>query len=139
MGQVMIVERPDLDGSRVVEAGSPNVWLIFHGRRHRIPSPEVYENLFSETDALITVEAVDIIARGPDLSDGAMLIRAVDGTSIYFLTAAYEGGVRRHHIPNYESFLEFGFDMSKVREFPVLLVDALSTGRDITGAHAPGR
>jgi hypothetical protein len=135
----MITERPDLDGSRLIELGKPDVWLVFQGRRHRVPSPQVYENLFSETDNLVTVTDLDAIARGPELSPDAMLIRADGGTSIYLLTAAYEGGVRRHFIPNYESFVEFSFDLSKVRDFPPLLIDALPTGRDITGAHSPGR
>lgn len=69
-------ERPDLEGARLQEPGSHNVWLVFHGRRQRIESSEVYDSLFNEIDNIVKYEDSSQILTGPELNDGTCLIRA---------------------------------------------------------------
>jgi hypothetical protein len=129
----MSVERPDLDGLRLFKPASPHVWLMFHGRRHRVGSPAVYDALWSEIDGLVNFDDLDEIAQGPDLPDGTCLIRA-EGTVFIHLLTLQDGQVRRLFIPTLESLQGFGFDTWKVRDLPPLVVQALPAGPDITAA-----
>lgn len=126
--------RPDLDGLRLIEPGTPDVWLIFRGERHRITSSAVYDSLFSEVEGLVPYEGVDGIQLGPELGEGTCLIRAEGALSIYLLTRTEGGQVERLFIPTYESLLDFGFDEGKVRSVSPLVIDGLEEGMELTSA-----
>ena len=130
----MLFERPDLDGKSLITPGRPDTWIVFHGKRHRIPSTMVFDALFSNIEHLASIEEVDEIALGPDLSEGACLIRETGTLAIYLLTGLPEGGVSRHFVPTYESLVDFSFDESKVVMLPKLVMDALPLGRELTSA-----
>lgn len=129
-----VSSRPDLDGLRLNESGTSDVWLVFGGERHRVTSPEVYDALFSGVDKLVTFEGVDEVVQGAELGEGTCLIRAEGGLGIHLLARAADGRVRRHHIPTFESFLDFGFDEARVREFPPLLIEGVEAGPELTSA-----
>lgn len=126
----MIVERPDLNGLRLVEPGGSEIWLVFHGRRHRVPNA-VHAALFMDADFTV-FGGVEQIERGPDLIESSILIRGGDPNGpFYLLTAAYEGGVRRHLIANHSVLAAFGFNPSKATELPEAVLGALPAGRDL--------
>jgi hypothetical protein len=131
----MITERPDLNGARLVVSGASEVWLVFHGRRHLAPTAEVISRLFRSTD-LTVVAGVDDIARGPDLHPDALLIRDGETGALYLLTAAYEGGVRKHLIPGEPDLALFDFDPAQALVLPTLVVSALPAGRDIAAPES---
>jgi hypothetical protein len=133
----MVIERPDLDGLRLHQPGRPDVWLMFHGRRHRVASSGVYDALWSEVAGLVTSHDIDSIALGDDLAEGTCLIRADDTVFIHLLTVI-GGEVRRCFIPNYESLVDFAFDEAKVINVPPLLLQGVAAGRDITSAASRG-
>jgi hypothetical protein len=126
------IERPDLNGRRLVSRESPEVWLVFHGRRHLIPDAEVHGRLFASTDLTVTGEIEGVI-RGPDIHPDAVLICAGADGPAYLLTAAYEGGVRKHLIPDDQAMELFEFDRSKALVVPPLVLGAIPAGRDLTG------
>ena len=130
----LILDRPDLDGLRLTQAGQPDVWLVFHGRRRRIVSTAVYDSLFGEVTRLVNTPDVEHITRGPDLDEGTCLIRADGDLAIHLLTRTADGAVRRHFVPTYESLLDFGFDETRVRQIPSLLVEGLAAGADLVSA-----
>jgi len=130
----LIVDRPDLDGLRLIQEGQPDVWLVFHGQRHRIVSTTVYDTLFGEVTRLVNTPDVEHVTRGPDLAEGACLIRPDGDLVIYLLTRGADGAVRKHFIPTYESLVDFGFDETKVRQVPSLLVEGLTAGADLVSA-----
>ena len=129
----MILERGDLDGLRLVQAGGPDVWLVFHGVRHRIPSPAVYDALFRDTSGLVAYANVDEVRLGDEMAEGSCLIRADHSLPIFLLTAS-PAGPRRHLILSYETFVDFGFDEAKVRSLPVLALEAITQGADLVSA-----
>lgn len=133
----MVIERPDLDGMRLHQPNTADVWLIFHGRRHRVASTAVYDALWSEIAGLVTSHDIDSIALGDDLSEGSCLVRADETVFIHLLTVI-GGEVRRCFIPNYESLLDFGFDEAKVRNVPPLMLQGVPVGRDLTSAASRG-
>lgn len=114
--------RDDLDGLRLVEPGKPDVWLMFHGRRHRVASPAVYQSLFAEAEALVHSDEIPSIAMGPELNDGTCLIRAQDTTGIFLITGRYPK-VAKHYIPSFESFTDFGFSLAAVKDVPPILLE----------------
>jgi hypothetical protein len=128
----MLVERSDLDGSRLIQPGKPDVWLMFHGRRHRVVSPTVYDNLWSEVEGLTPREDIPDIAMGPELNEGTCLIRAEGTLPIYLLTGF--PAVRRLFVPTYETLLAFGFDEARVKTVPPLVMEAVSPGPDLEAA-----
>lgn len=130
----MILDRPDLDGLRLIEEGRPDVWLMYHGKRHRIASPAVYDSLFSEVSGLVTYPDVSSITLGPDVIEGSCLIRADETVFVHLLTASDSGEVRRHWVPTYESLLDFGFAEAKVRDIPHLAMELLPKGADLVSA-----
>jgi hypothetical protein len=105
---------------------------MFHGKRHKIASPRVYESLFKDSEGLVLEPNPESIAEGPLLVDGTCLIRAEGSTSIYLVTAGESGIIRRHLIVNWESMLDFRFDESKTITVPSLLVEGLAWGRDLS-------
>jgi hypothetical protein len=123
--------RPDLDGMRLHKPDSPDVWLVFHGRRHRVASPAVYDALWSEIDRLVQFEEADSVELGEELVDGTCLVRAEGTLPIYLLTVM-GGEVRRFFIPTYEALLAYGFDEGKVRELPHLVLRAIPSGDELT-------
>ena len=131
----MAVERPDLDGFRLFRPGSPDVWLVFHGRRHRVASSAVYDALWSEIDGLVNFDALEEVAIGPELAGGTCLIRA-EGTVFIHLLTTQDGEIRRLFVPTFESLQGFGFDEGRVRDLPALAVQGIPAGEDLTAASA---
>lgn len=132
----MILPRPDLDGLRLMEPEKPDVWLIFRGERHRIVSGSVYDSLFGEVEAIRLHTDVDAITAGPELVEGTCLVRADGGLAIYLVARTERGAVQKHHIPDYETFLDFGFDEAKVRSIPPMVLQGLEEGLEIRSAPA---
>jgi len=104
---------------------------MFFGVRHHIASPATFEALFPDTGGLVTIKSVEHIQCGPELNDGTCLIRADGDTGIYLVTGFPETEIRKHHIPSFEIFVNFGFDESKVRQVPALVLAAIPPGRDL--------
>ena len=126
----MALVRTDLDGSRLYVPGKPEVWLVFHGLRHHVTSPQVYEALFIGVEGHTSVETVDDIKRGFDLNEGTCLVRG-DGAdeATYLVTGFPTSEARKHHVSSWETFLSFGFDERLVRTTPWLVLSTVPTGR----------
>ena len=123
--------RPDLDGLFARDASDDIVWLVFHGKRHRIASSEVMQALFDSGPE----KSFDLtpIKEGKPLDFGTCLARSGPSSSI-FLVRENSVGVEKNLIPSYENFLEFGFSLQKVIWIPEAVLDLVSLGRDLTGA-----
>jgi hypothetical protein len=129
----MYTTRTDLDGMRLVEPGKPDVWLMFHGKRHRVVSAEVYDALFSDVEALIFNDDVQSITMGPELAPGTCLVRP-KGLSSIFLVTGRGSLVEKYYIPTYESFITFGFNMDTVVDVPPILLDAVALSGELTSS-----
>lgn len=128
-----MIERPDLDGCRLQKPGEPDVWLMLQGRRHRIANPSTYSSLFGKTDGLMIVDYIDSLKIGPDIQEGTFLARPDGSLDIYLIMRTSPDSLRRHHIPNWETFCEFEFDQTKLQDVPPALLKALPSGGDILG------
>ena len=126
--------RPDLDGLRLVDPGSPDVWLMFGGARHRVTSSAVFDALFYEVERLVPHYGVNRIAIGPELGEGTCLIRADGSISVYLLARASNGRVQKHFVPTHESMLDFGFNESAIRAVSPLVIEALPDGVQLISA-----
>lgn len=129
----MVAERPDLDGFRLMEVGKDDVWLVFHGRRHRIASPLVYDSLFSGVDSILFSADVEAIPEGPALEDGTCLVRP-DGAPDIYLAAGDGDHARLFHVSSYETLLDFAFDEPKVQTVPRLIIEATPIGEPLQSA-----
>ncbi|CAO4177949.1 hypothetical protein [Methylorubrum extorquens] len=127
-----MILRHDLDGVRLSDPDSPNVWVIYGGRRHRIESSNVYDALFSEVDRIILSHEIDEIEMGPELNDGTCLVRARGTLPVYLVTGFPHA--KRHFIPTLETVLAFGFDLTKAHDIPAIVIDSIPMGEDLESA-----
>ncbi len=104
---------------------------MYHGMRHHVENPTVYDSLFSSDSPLTQIDTVDVILRGSDLNDGSCLIRGEGSTDIFLLTGFPGTGVMRYLIRTFETFVAFGFDEHLVREIPDLVLQGIRAGRPI--------
>lgn len=127
-----MILRHDLDGARLSDPDSSNVWVVYGGRRHRIESSDVYDALFSEVDRLILSHEIREIEMGPELNDGTCLIRACGTLPVYLITGFPHA--KRHLIPTFETALAFGFDLTKTHDIPAIVIDSIPMGEDLESA-----
>jgi hypothetical protein len=132
MGRIGVTETADeLDGGRLIVPGQPEVWLVYFGVRHYITSPATLDALFSDPGGFVTIGSIDHIERGADLNAGTCLVRADGDPEIFLVTGYPDSEVRRHPIVSFETFVHFGFDESKIREVPALVLAAIPSGREL--------
>lgn len=129
-------ERPDLDGLRLYSPEDDKVWLMIHGCRQLIASARVYENLFHETENLYACDDIVNIKEGVPLNEDTCLIRGEGRHEIYLVAGASPLSIRKYHIPNFETFIDYGFDETKVRQVPSIVVDGLPEGKPLTSSTA---
>lgn len=133
----MYTLRDDLDGLRLAAPDSPDVWLVFGGRRHRVVSPTVYQALFAGPDELIFREDIPSITMGPELNEGTCLVRPIGSHAIFLVTG--RAPPRRYHIPTYESFTDFGFNERAVIDVPGLILEVVELGGELTSTFDRAR
>ena len=127
--------RPDLDGERLVDLATSQIWVMFHGERHLVASDDVYNNLFSERERLVTAVDVNTVERGADLEAGTCIVRPEGSGNIYLVTGS-GGDVRRHYVTSFECLCDFGFDIGKTRNVPEILVRTVREGEALTSASS---
>jgi hypothetical protein len=133
------IRRDDLTGKRLQCSGAPTVWLIIDGERRLIPNAHVYDQLFgSNVEDVVPFERIEEIQAGPDLIAETRLIQDESDARIYLVTGPNSSSVRRHHIESYETFVAFGFEMSRVVSAPRLLLDRLEIGGPLRSGWADG-
>ena len=120
----------ELEGRRVRERGSHMVWFVMGGQRRYIPSPVVYNALFSGLD-VIDRDDLARLPRGPDLSEGACLVQGDESVGIYLVTSALQTGACRHLVSDLATFEDFGFNGGSVRRVPELLIQGLPWGLEL--------
>ncbi len=128
-----MLQRPDLDGLRLKQEGRPDVWLTFNGRVHRIANPLTSLSLFKGAENIAVSDEIEFIAVGPTLEDGTSLVQGLDGGAIYLLVNR-AGGPQLCPISSWESFLDFGFDETKVHKVPQPLLECITRGCELTSA-----
>lgn len=121
----------NMDGLRLRQPGRDDVWVIFHGLRHRVADPETYSALFAD-ERVVERHEIQTIAQGPDLHPGSCLARPSGSSSIYLVFGWPH--LTRYFIPTLESFAEFGFNMALVIDVPPILLDAIPVGPELEGA-----
>lgn len=115
--------RTDLNGLRVKRPDRPEIYLVDRGYRRWIPNPETYDNLFKDWNGIIADLDIDQIDRGPDITSGALLIKAHGEPEVYLLDRGH-----KRHIVNPVVMDRYHFDWNKIKEYPPVTVDAIPTG-----------
>ncbi len=104
-----------VDGALLKTPDSFKVYVIIQGKKKWIPTPEVFETLGYKWGSITIVDA-NTIKSLPDFEDN--LIRANNTIQVYLVV----NGVR-HHIPNPEIFLDYGFKWDEVKDVPQAAID----------------
>lgn len=124
--------RPDLDGCQLREPDSTDLWIVLHGRRHRVPA-SASAALFRDELGVEVLDDLPLVVAGLDLGAETCLVRADDDLTIYLLVVLGDQ-VERHPIGNWESFCDFRFAESLVRRVPRAVLGCVPLGPAITSA-----
>lgn len=98
------------DSTLLKTADSPKVYVIIQGKKKWISTPEVFETLGYKWTA-ITITDSNTLKSIVDFEDN--LIRAIGDYKVYMVV----NGIR-HHVPNPEIFLDYGFAWEDVKDVP---------------------
>ncbi|MEH3116213.1 MAG: hypothetical protein PGN25_00925 [Methylorubrum populi] len=118
----------ELDGQHLRAPGTGDVWLVFHGLRHRVVTPLA----LLENDHATEYADLETIAVGPELSPEARLLRPAGLPYVYLVFGAPK--TIRCLVATLETFLEFRFSASRVVDVPPIVLDAIPVGPELQGA-----
>lgn len=122
---------PELNGFllRMSDKTTDPMYLVVNGYRRLVPDDATSNNLF--TNPTITKEPLlNLIAKGPDLTKGAMLIKTKGGgDGRWFLLTDQ----RKMWIVNINVFDRYQFDRNKVKELDKIVIDSIVEGDNIVG------
>jgi hypothetical protein len=119
--------RTELNGVRVKAPNNPMVYLVDQGYKRWIPNPSTYNNLFRDWTTIVVDIDVDAIPTGAQISDGAILARAVNTAPVYLI----DQGVKRW-IVSPAAMDKYDFDWGKIKVVDSVVIDALPRGPDIS-------
>jgi hypothetical protein len=86
------IPRPDLSGARLKSPTNPDVYLVDpEGYLRLIPDPDTYNNLFRDWNGITESTDLNEIARGSDITDGAVLAKASNSDPVYLIS----NGIKR--------------------------------------------
>jgi hypothetical protein len=88
--------RPDLDGLRIRMPGDDTVWVIDRGKKRGIPSPAVYNGLFSTWENIHLDLDVASIETGDVIPETAILFKCTDSPKVFLLDGISPNQTKRH-------------------------------------------
>jgi hypothetical protein len=122
--------RPDLAGSllRDPNPNLPGVYLIDDdGIRRLVPDPATLNNLFTDSNHIIPTIDLNTIDEGSHLTSGAILARGINTNGIFLITNG-----QKRLVTSPQAMDKFHFAFNKVKEVPVVLLDSIPEGPDIS-------
>ena len=119
---------PELNGYLLKLPNTDPIYLILDGYRCHVPDFPTFQNLFRDGAAVFQEPLLNVVAQGPALSQGALLVRSdvTKDAKVYLLS----NGVKRW-IPNPEIFNLYQFNASRIVSLPVIVINSIPTGPDI--------
>ena len=101
------------------------------GRKCCIPNMDTLNGIFASRDihdgtslvGSLWTQLVDQMPAGPDITDGAQLIKADNSAAVFLLTNR-----RKYGITSEEQFEECNFGWKKIHTYPAIVIDAIPDG-----------
>ncbi|GAA3028639.1 hypothetical protein GCM10020000_01440 [Streptomyces olivoverticillatus] len=118
---------PELNGLRVKGINGPEIYLILDGRRHWIPNPATYNNLFRDWNGIQTIVDPDSIDNGGQLSDGAFLGKSPNAPEVYLIS----NGVKRW-ITSPAAMDKYYFNWNRIKYVEPVALQAIPQGGNIS-------
>ena len=123
-----MTRRPDLAGVRIKSPNQPQVYLIDDdGTRRWIPDPPTYNNLFRNWDGIIQDINTNEIEEGPSITSGAILARGFNTPQVYLISNGH-----KRWVVSPEAMDKFYFSWDAVKEDPLILLDSIASGPNIS-------
>jgi hypothetical protein len=120
----MMVPRPDLAGLRLKAPNAAPIYLVDpDGFLRWIPDPVTYNNLFRDWNGVVISTDIPTIARGLDLTSGAVLALAAGSAPIYIVSNGH-----KRWITSPATMDKYYFSWNTVVQIPHVLVDFIPTG-----------
>jgi hypothetical protein len=116
--------RPDLAGLRLKAPNSAPIYLVDPGGFLRwIPDPPTYNNLFRDWNGVVISTEIPSIARGSNLTSGAVLAKGIGTAPVYIVSNGTKGW-----ITSPAAMDKYYFNWNTVVQVPEVLVDFIPNG-----------
>jgi hypothetical protein len=106
------------------------LWMLLHGHRRKFASKQIFEELIGSSPPLCEEHEVEHYGLGPEICEGSCLVRG-DGSLGIFLVTGYPSTFR-YKIESFEAFSQYGFQLSAVRNIPIIVLEQIPLGSSIT-------
>jgi hypothetical protein len=122
------IPRPDLSGARLKSPTAPEVYLVDpSGYLRWVPNPDTYDNLFRDWNGITISTGLDAIARGSDITSGAVLSKGSNSDQVYLIS----NGIRRW-ITSPAVMDKYYFNWNKIVVVPQVVIDSIPQGENWT-------
>lgn len=106
-----------------------DLWIILHGQRRKFASKNLFDELIGAAAPYHEEYVVEHHSLGPVICEGSCLVRGDGSLGIFFVTG-YPNTLR-HKIETYEAFEQIGFQLSAVRNIPIIVLEQIPLGPPI--------
>lgn len=120
-------DRPDLNGRRIKAVDGQAIYLVLDGKRHWIPDPATYNNLFRDWNGIASVLDLGSITEGSALSNGAFLGKTPDHPQVYL----FSNGVKRW-ITSPAAMDKYYFAWNRIQNLPDEAVNSVPSSGNIS-------
>lgn len=113
------------------------VYFVLEGKACHVPNPETYNNLFRNWDVIggknisaslkpLWDAMISQIPKGPEMTNGALLIKGDASDAVYLLTNGVKHWISSPAVMDY-----CAFEWKKVKLLPLVVVEAIPSGSTI--------
>jgi hypothetical protein len=117
---------PELNGLLLQLPGAPTIYLVVNGYRCGLPDQTTYQNLFVPGAMVVQDINIGVVAEGPVITSGAVLVQGSSSPQVYFVSNG-----EKMWIPTPTIFSRYQFNSAKIQVVAQILVDSIPSGPDV--------
>jgi hypothetical protein len=110
------MKRNDINGLRLQVPASAPIYMVDMGKIRWIPSPQVYDQLFRDSNGIIQDIDTCEIEKGDPIPETAMLFRCIDSPKVFLLDGQFPHQTKRW-ITSPDVMNRYNFDWNKITVF----------------------
>lgn len=119
---------PELNGLLLQLPGAPQIYLVLNGFRCWVPDTQTLANLFVSNPSIFQDINIGVVAQGPAITSGAVLVQAAGLAPVYLVT----NGVKMW-IPTPDIFNRYQFNSSNIQSCSPVVINCIPNGPNVEG------
>lgn len=122
--------RNDLNGQLLKKPGQNKIYWIDKGRKRRIESSTILNNLFVQTN-ITNYRDIELLPNDKPINDNNKLMRCKSINSSIFEKVFLLDEGKKRHIVTVKAFKKYNFNWSAVNEMDCSVIESIPTGEPI--------